>query len=152
MGTNSRREQILVALKALLETLPSIKKVSRRQPTSPEDLRRIAGTQMPYIAMIGGVPQPKEHMSGRHAGGVDAVISDLSVNLFCYFMDNTTADSTLSDIMDDVWAMVYTDQTLGFKFVTSTTLMPQAQVAVWEPYVAFSMITKITYHHTTGGI
>lgn len=152
MATNSKRERILLALKVLLESLPSIKKVERRQPTSPEDLRRVAGTQMPYVAMIGGVPQPIEHKSGRTPGGVDAVLSELKVNLFVYFMDNVSADSTLSDIMDDVWALVYSDQTLGFKFVIGTTISPNADVAVWEPYVAFSMIVNITYYHTTGGI
>lgn len=152
MAANSKRENILVAFKALLEGLPSVKKVDRRQPTSPEDLRRVAGTQMPMVAMIGGVPQPKEHISGRGPGGVDVVISNLSVALFVYFMDNATADSTLSDIMDDVWAKVYSDQTLGFKYVTQITISPNTEVAVWEPYVAFSMNIKITYHHTTGGI
>lgn len=152
MAANSKREQILVAFKSLLEGLPSVKKVDRRQPTSPEDLRRIAGTQMPFIAMIGGVPQPVEHVSGRGPGGVDVVVSNLDVALFIYYMDNTTADSTLSNIMDDVWAKVYSDQTLGFRFVTGTTISPNTEVAVWEPYVAFSMNTKITYHHTTGGI
>ena len=152
MATNSRREQILVALKALLETLPSIKKVDRRQPTSPEDLRRVAGTQMPMIAMIGGVPQPKEHKSGRGPGGVDVVISDMDVALFTYFQANVDADETLSDIMDDVWAMVYSNQTLGFEFVGGMTLAPNTSVAVWEPFVAFSMVVKVNYFHTTGGI
>ena len=152
MAANSKREQILVAFKAILEGLPSIKKVDRRQPTSPEDLSRIAGTQMPFVAMIGGVPQPVEHFSGRMPGGVDVVVSDLNVALFVYFMDNASADSTLSNILDDVWTKVYSNQTLGFKFVTGITISPITEVAVWEPYVAFSMNVKITYHHTTGGI
>lgn len=152
MADNSRREQILLALKTLLESLPSIKKVERRQPTSPADLKLIAGTQMPFLAMIGGVPQPKEHKSSQMPGGVDVVISELKANLFIYFMDNDSADSTLSDILDDVWTKTWSNQTLGFKFVHGISISPNTEVAVWEPYVAFSIVMTITYNHTTKGI
>lgn len=152
MATNSRREQILLAFKIILESMASIKKVERRQPTSPADLKRVAGTQMPFLSMIGGVPQPKEHRSGRKSGSADIVISELSVNLYIYFMDNDNADSTLSDILDDVWTGVWKNQTLGFKFVHKISVSPNTEVAVWDPYVAFSMVVKITYNHTTKGI
>ena len=152
MATNSRREQILLAFKVILEGLPSIKKVARKQPTSPEDLKLIAGTQMPFLSMIGGVPQPKPHVSGRKPGGADVVISELPVKLFVYFMDNVDGDSTLSDIMDDVWSTVWNDQTLGFRFVHGITIAPNADPVVWEPYVAFSMVATITYNHNTKGI
>lgn len=152
MAANSKREQILLALKVLLEGLSSIKAVDRKQPTSPDDLSRIAGTQMPFCSMIGGIPQPKEHISSRMPGGVDVVISELPVKLFIYFMDNVTADSTLSDIMDDVWAVIYGNQTLGFKFVQKILIDPNSDVVVWDPYVAFSMLVTITYNHAIGGI
>ena len=152
MATNSRREQILVAYKALLDELTSIKKVDRRQPTSPEDLSRIAGTQMPFIAMIGGVPQPQEHINSRMPGGVDVMISELQVKLFVYFMDNATADTTLSDILDDVWVKTYSDQTLGLRFVQKMLIDPNTDVAVWDPYVAFSLVVSIFYKHSVGGI
>lgn len=152
MADNSRREQLLLKLVEELEELSAIKQVTRVQPNTLDDIRRYSSQQMPLVAVIGGVPQPREHKSSRHSGGVDIVISDLMVELFIYFMDNKTPDSTLSSLLDDIWARLYSNQTLGFKFCHGLTINPKVEVAAWAPYVAFSLSVTITYQHTTGGI
>jgi len=152
VAANSRREQLLLALVAALGTITAIKQVTRVQPTTLDDIRRYSSGQMPLIAVIGGVPQPREHMSGRGPGGVDVILSEMRADLFIYFMDNKTPDSTLSSIMDDIWAKIYEDQTLSLNFCTGITIDPKVEIAAWPPYVAFSLSTVINYHHTTGGI
>lgn len=152
MADNSRREQLLLKLKENLEEITAVKQVTRVQPNTLDDIRRYSTTQMPLIAAIGGVPQPKEHLTGRGPGGVDIVLSELKVDLFVYFMDNETPDSTLSSLMDDIWAKIYEDQTLGFKWCNGLTIDPKVEIAAWRPYVAFSMSVLLMYFHTTGGI
>ncbi len=152
MADNSRREQLLLKLVEALEEISAIRQVTRVQPNTLDDIRRYSSQQMPLVAVIGGVPQPREHKTGRGPGGVDVVISDLMVELFIYFMDNKNPDSTLSSLMDDIWAKLYSNQTLGFKFCQGLRISPKVEIAAWSPYVAFSLSATITYHHTTGGI
>ena len=152
MADNSRREQILVKVVNDIADIAAIKQVTRVQPNTIDDIRRYSSGQMPLVAVIGGVPQPTEHISSRTRGGVDVVVSKLVVDLFCYFMDNETPDSTLSSLLDDIWAALYFDQTLGFKWVKGLQLDPKVEIAAWPPYVAFSLTMNVNYFHTTGGI
>lgn len=152
MADNSRREQILVQVVSDLGSIPAIEQVKRVQPNTLDDIRRYSTGQMPLAVVIGGMPKPTEHISGRGPGGVDIIVSVLKVELYCYFMDNENPDSTLSSLLDDIWAALYADQTLGFKFVQGVTIDPKVEVAAWPPYVAFSLTFNVTYNHTTGGI
>jgi hypothetical protein len=151
VAENSKRERILLSVVAALESLTSIKMVKRVQPTTLDDIRKYAATQMPLISVIGGVPQPVEHKSSRRPGGVDVIISDLEVELFIYFMDMHEPDSTLSLLLDDIWTRLYTDQTFDGLSI-GLSINPRVSIASFEPYVAFSILLTIRYIHTTGGI
>lgn len=152
MADNSIREQILVGLKTGLETLDSIKTVVRRQPSNIEELKAYAATQLPLAAMIGGVPVPMEHRTTRQKGNhVDVFKSTLQVEFFFYFMNRVDPDTQLSSILDDFWVLMYGDQTRS-DLAISTDLEPRVSVAVWDPYVAFSVVAKIVYIHQIGGI
>ncbi len=153
MASNSIREQILSYLVDLVGVLPSIKTVKRVQPSKLDDIRRYSPQQMPLAAVIGGVPVPVEHRKTRGPGKgvVDVILSDLIVEFFIYFMDNETPDQTLSDIMDDVWSGLYSNQTLG-GLALGLYITPRVQIAAWDPYVAFSLAVTINYKHSTGGI
>jgi hypothetical protein len=152
MAENSIREQLLVGLKTSLESLDSIKTVIRNQPSTIEELKSYAATQLPLIAMVGGVPVPVEHRTTTEKGNkVDVFTSVLQVMFYFYFMNRVDADSQLSSLLDDFWVLIYSDQTRG-DLALSTDLEPKVEVAVWDPYVAFSVVGKIAYIHEIGGI
>lgn len=151
MAANSKREQILLYYKSKFENISSIKQVKRTQPSSLNELQRFSSQQMPLLCMIGGVPKPAAHVKGRGPGGKDLFLSELTILNFVYFMDNSNPDSTLSSLLDDLWAAIMQDQTLG-GLATEIDLSPDMQVAVWDPYMAFKFEIKVTYKHGTGGI
>ena len=152
MAENSIREQILVGLKTDLETLDSIRQVIRRQPSGIEELKNYAATQLPLAAMVGGVPIPVEHRKTRTKGNeVDIFTSIMQVDFFFYFLNRDDPDTQLSNILDDFWRLIYGNQTRS-GLVLSTDLEPKVNIAVWDPYVAFSVTGKIKYIHDTGGI
>ena len=152
MAENSLREQILSGLKTDLGDLTSIKTVIRRQPSSIEELNNYAATQLPLVAMVGGVPVPLEHRTTRQKGNqVDVFVSELRIQFFFYFTNMVEPDTELSNILDDFWVLMYGDQ-LRNGLALSTDLEPQVEVAVWDPYVAFSVVAKIKYIHQIGGI
>lgn len=152
MAENSLREQILVGCKTGLESLDSIKTVKRQQPSSIEELKNYAVTQLPLAAMVGGVPIPQEHRkTNRRGNQVDVFTSTLQIQFFFYFMNRVDPDTQLSSILDDFWVLMYGDQTRA-GLALSTDLEPQVSVAVWDPYVAFSVVAKVVYIHDIGGI
>ena len=152
MAENSIREQILVALKEDIESLASVKTVIRRQPSDIEELKIYAITQFPLVSVVGGVPIPQEHRKTRVKGNpADVFISELRVENFFYFMNRDNPDTELSNILDDFWVLMYSDQT-RHGLALSTDLEPRVEIAVWDPYVAFSVVAKIIYIHETGGI
>lgn len=150
MAANSKREQIIEAVKAELETIGSISTVVRKLPTY-KDLENFALTQLPVIALVGGLPVPVPHSVGRRVAGRDVFVSNLSIELFCYFQDNTSPDTTLSSILDDVWAKLYSDPTKG-GLAIETTLTPDAYQDFWDPFYAFKLNATIQYSHLKGGI
>lgn len=150
MASNSKREQILEAIVAELGGISSIVTVMRTLQ-SYKDLRNFAITQFPAVAVIGRLPQPKEHIAGRRVGGVDTVVSELTVDLYAYFQNAKTPDTQISSLLDDLWAGLYADQTKG-GLVISTILTPEELTEFWEPYGAFKLSVVMRYHHTEGGI
>lgn len=151
MAKNSLRERILVYHeKQLLNKIKSISHVIRTIP-SYSDLQQFAVTQFPLIAMVGKLPVPREKMSDRSREAVDVIISDLSIENFVYMQQREDVDSLISEIVDDVWTKCYSDPSYG-GLVWGTTLEATGDVAYWDPFVAFKLISKITYKHTTGGI
>jgi len=156
MAVDSRRELILKAVKDVLESLPAIRTVERTRP-SFADLGNYADTQLPLIAVVGGLPKPDPKWSGRVHQTAGVIISDLSVELVCYAMDNVTPDSTISNLMDDIWTKVYSDPLLitddypdGLALRVEIT--PESQVGIWDPYVVFKLVCVYKYQHSMGGI
>jgi hypothetical protein len=135
-----------------LEELNSIKTVDRVMPGGLSDLEQYAATQLPLAAVVGKLPDPTYKMSARNVHTIDMVTSVLGVNLFVYAEDNVTPDTTVSTLADDIWAKLLADETHGFKWVLSTLIHPDVNVAVWAPYCAFNMLVNVTYLHDKGGI
>lgn len=150
MAANSIREQIILAIKAELEDIDSIKTIARRLP-SKQDLDNYAGTQLPIIAIVARLPKPDPHYIGRSPAAKDVFISNLRIELYGYFQDNQEPDSTLSSILDDIWVKLYSDTTKG-GLVIQTDLEPTIHQDFWAPYYAFRLDVNVKYKHTKGGI
>lgn len=151
MAANSKREQITGKVVSLLTGLASISTVKRVQPTGLSALQSYASTQLPLAVVLAGLPVPKEKYS-QQARNLDTVISDLGIDIFVYAMDNVNPDSTISTLVDDIWALLYADITQGFNWVHSTRLMPEPATGIWDPYCGFNIRAIITYQHSKGGI
>lgn len=151
MAANSRREQILVKVESMMDELASISTVKRIQPTGLSELQTYASTQLPMAVVLGALPVPNEKYSNQ-TRRLDIVISDLTTDIFVYAMDNTTPDSTISSLADDIWAKLYADITQGFNWVLKTRVLPEPGTGIWHPYCGLSVRAIITYKHFRGGI
>lgn len=151
MAAGSRREQILARIASTLEAMDSIAFVQRKRP-SLEDLKNIASTQFPFVAITAGLPKPDPHTSPRYKGAKnDKFISGLEVEVICYALDNTSPDTTVSSLADDLWATVYSNQ-LWNGLAIGTEVMPDTVSGVFHPYIAFKMKVLVHYIHGLGGI
>jgi hypothetical protein len=151
MAANSKREQLLVAMVALGNGLTAINTVKRIQPTGLTELKAYTGPQLPLAVILGGMPIPNPKLS-QQTRRMDKAISDLAVDFFIYALDNTTPDSTISTLADDLWVALWADVTQGFKWVIGTKVEPEPGTGIWPPYCGFNMRATITYKHGTGGI
>jgi len=151
VASNSKREQILTTVRTKVLALGSILQVERKPLQGLADLEAYAQTQLPLAIILGGMPVPTEKFSDR-TRKLDKVISELPVTVLVYALDNVTPDSTISTIADDIWVTLYNDITLGYRWVMGLDIKPDANVAVWDPYVAFRMLVNVTYLHDKGGI
>jgi len=151
MAAGSKRELILEAVLAKVLALDSILQAERKPLVGMKDLQAYAQTQLPIAIILGGMPVPVEKKSGR-TRKLDKVISVIGVDVLIYAMDNVTPDSTISSLADDVWVTLYDDITLGYQWVLDMEIVPDAKIAVWDPYVACRMLTNVTYLHDKGGI
>lgn len=156
MATDSKRELILSEVVDLIESLDSIMAVKRTR-LSFADLGNFTGPQLPLVAVVGSLPDPTPHISGRQASGSDMFISSLSVDLSCYAMDNENPDTTISNLADDLWAKIYssprletTDYPRGL--VLGVAVKPELKTGIWDPYVVFKMACIYKYVHGIGGI
>jgi len=145
------REEVVEKILTTLNGLTEFKSVERRLPTR-ERLQEFAEPQFPVIAVVAGLPVPKEKLSSREKGGsIDKVISQLDVELFVYLMDNDNADATISELLESLWVALLADEKQG-NLVLGTTLVPERTMEFWEPYVAFKVTVVMSYLHTKGGI
>ena len=153
MAINSKREQIIRAVVVQLESIPKIVVIKRQRPNL-EALGSVPQTMLPMMAVTAGLPVPVSHIS-RQVGHnkADLFLSELSVEIVTYDMlyDDEKYDERVSEMADDIWVKLWADQTWS-GLAEGTSVDPEADVAVWSPYLAFKMICKITYKHTTGGI
>ena len=153
MALNSKREQIMLAVVAKLNTLTGILKVSRRRPTL-EQLTSIANTELPQIAVTAGLPVPNPHFDEQgRLKRRDLFISELGVEVVFYDMlyDDDSYDATISSFADDLWVALNSDQTWG-GLAVETEIEPDSDITVYDPYLAFRMKLTIKYIHGIGGI
>lgn len=153
MANNSKRERLLLAVVAALEGMANIKSVVRRRPTL-EQLEGTAQTELPKIAVTAGLPVPNPHWNERQKTRLrDQFLSDLVVEVVLYDLlyDDDQYDTRISSLADDLWSTLNSDQGWG-KLAVSTAVAPDADVGVWDPYLAFKMKLTIQYIHGIGGI
>lgn len=150
MAENSKREQIILQVIVELETMSSIKTVVRKLQEH-SDLETFALTQFPVIAVVGRLPVPDEHISGRRPARADIMVSKLIVDLYVYFQERESPDSMISNLADDLWVKLNEDQTKN-GLVISTILRMTEDPEYWDPFVAFKFSCEFKYVHTTGGI
>ncbi len=153
MAKNSKREKIICQVMDELNGVPAIKTVVRGKKTH-HDLQQFALTQFPVAAVVGRLPRPIEKKSGRVPGRVDLIKSSLTIDVFIYDQVNVIDDTTeekISDLADDVWRCLYADP-LKNELVLETLLSIEDDPEFWEPFLAFRLIVKTIYLHTTGGI
>lgn len=151
MASTSIRERLIKGLVEDIQTLKCIKTVKRIQPSDEADLSQYASTQLPLVAVIGGIPVPKRHKTSRGSAGTDKFVSTLRVSLFVYFLAGNDPDTAMSELLNDLWVKLYTDQTRN-SLAIDTELEPQVEPVEIDPYVAFMIVVNITYLHDTGGI
>lgn len=157
MAANSKREQILLQVVSEVETLiddGTVKTVSRRLPEGIEELDRYASTQLPLVVVMGQLPRLLEvHGGNRSNRSADCKLVkwSLPVGVYGYFMDNENPDTTLSSFADDLFRVLNADPSKG-GLAIETRVLPDAQIGIWDPYVAFKFLVEVHYVHTLGGI
>jgi hypothetical protein len=153
VAANSQREQIILAVVAALGTLEDVKSVVRRRPTL-EQLQSIAQTELPKVAVTAGLPVPDPHLNERQRTRLrDKFLSNLEVEvvLYDFLYDDDAYDSRVSSLADDLWVLLNANQ--GWNgLARSTVVQPEADVVVWDPYLAFKVTLTIQYIHGIGGI
>jgi len=149
MAENSKREAIILSDIALIESIPAIKTVARRLP-SFSDLQSFASTQFPAVAVVGRIPVPVNHVQSRN-GQVDLIVSELRVDAYVFIHENVNADAKISNILDDFWAVLYTNPTRN-NLCMFTSLEATETTETWPPFVAFQLTCFHKYQHSIGGI
>lgn len=150
MASNSKREQIILAVKSEVEEISAINTVVRKLPTY-EDLKNFALPQLPVTVIVAGLPDPVPHERTRGGDLKDVFLSNLTISLFTYFQDHVNPDTTLSSLLDDLWAKLYADQQKG-GLVLNTTIVPKVSQDYWDPFYAFKLDLVLQYSHSKGGI
>lgn len=148
MALNSTREQIITNVVDTLSVVPSLSAVKRRRMTDFDELKSIPTTQLPYVSVMGGLPEPVQKKSGRRPGGVEIITSELKVEIVCYQLASEDPDVVLSDLLDDIWSSLYADQLRG-GVAMATELTPAVDPIFISPYILFRVECKITYLHDT---
>lgn len=149
------REQVVLKVKTALEGVGSIVKVVRRVPSYERltELKEQPQTAFPLAAVEAGLPVPDEKLSAQFQGRINLAVSALDIKINCYLLDNDddTADTSLGSLLSTVWAALLADPTFD-GYVLETRLRPNADIEFWHPFVAFQIVAKVKYTHTTGEI
>jgi hypothetical protein len=148
MALNSIREQVINNVVTTLEGVESIAHVSRKRMTDLDELQSVPTTQLPYMSVTGGLPEPIQKQSGRRTGNVEVVKSILTVEIVCYHLAPVDPDTVLSNLLDDIWAALYAEQTRG-GIALGTELIPQVEPVFIQPYILFRVVCNVTYLHDT---
>lgn len=151
MAENSLREQIIVADKTIVEAVDSIKTVERTVKAYAK-LQEMSSAQFPVCSVVGKMPVPKNaHRASRCR--IDQIVSELKVDVFCYLQQNNESqiDTDISNLADDLYAALYTDQLRG-GLVTKSEVQIHEEHEYWPPFAAFKMTVTHEYVHGTEGI
>ena len=148
MALNSTREKIINNVVDTLSSVESLAFINRRRMTDLDELKSVPTTQLPYISITGGLPEPIQKQSGRRPGNVEIIKSTLAIEIVCYQLAPVDPDVVLSDLLDDIWASLYTDQTRG-GIALGTELIPQVEPVFIQPYILFRVVCNVTYLHDT---
>lgn len=149
MAANSKREQIIIRNKTIIESLGGVAH-TERTVLQYSQLEDFASTQFPCVAIVGRIPVPVEKHTNR-TGDVDLIISQLKVDLYCYLIANEDTDPAISSLMDDLWVALYADQRRG-GLTISTEIKLEENHEYWAPFAAFKMTVLHRYKHGPGGI
>ena len=150
MAENSKRERIIVADQTIVESVASITTVGRTVLQYAK-LQEYSSKQFPVCAVVGRMPVPTVHRSTRCS--VDQIVSELKVDVFTYLQQNVESkiDTDISNISDDLFAALYTDQQRGGLVVKSEVQIHEEH-EYWTPFAAFKITIVHQYVHGTEGI
>jgi len=148
-----KREQIILADYALVESVSFIKSVKRVMMLY-EDLQKFAVTQLPVAAVVGRLPvAQKYHKSGRQREVIGQIQSELVVDIFVYFQNTVVneMDSEISTYADALFAALFTNPSRD-ELCLETLVEIEPEYSYWDPFVAFKVKVTHIYLHDTGGI
>jgi hypothetical protein len=148
MASNSKREGILRHLERALRGLSWVRTVVREQPGAPEDLEKYGQTQFPVVAVLGKLPTPRKE---RQAGRGKEFVSSLDALLVVYALESKAPDELVSSMADDLWTALFADRSCG-GLALDLTVLPEFEKQAYSPYLAFSLIARVTYAHDHTGI
>jgi len=146
----SIRETIITTLETTVGTIKTVKTV-KRTIQGHEMLSEFAETQFPVVAIVGRLPQPIPHRSGRTKADNDMFISTLTIDFYCYVLENKDEDTAISELAEALWIKLYSDPTVGDNCL-QMDLSFDGNVERWSPFVAFRLICNVKYVHDIGGI
>lgn len=148
MGSDSKREGVLRHMEHALRGLSWVRTLAREQPGAPSDLEKYGQTQFPVVALLGKLPVPRKE---RSAGRGKEFVSTLDALLVVYALESQTPDELVSSMADDLWAALFADRSCG-GLAMDLTVLPEFEKAAYPPYLAFSLIARVTYAHDHTGI
>jgi len=153
VAANSIREQILVEVKTVLESVTAVGSVKRKVVASVLELKGIPSPLFPVVCMTAGLPVPKGggYVTLRESGQSSNLRSILSINLRTYGLDKSAPDTAISTLAEDIWDKLYADPTVD-SLAESVTVKFQRQTLFFEPFYRFDMVYDVEYIHNTDGI
>lgn len=141
---NSHPEQIVAKIAEFVESIDSIKTVTRVQPQNAEALERYSSAQLPLCVVKTLLPEASAKISSSQN-----IKFKLSTDLYFYFLDNEAPDKQMLSIQDDVWIKFLESASVAQKFLDglslSIELFSDANSQYFEPYGMFRMTLETTY-------
>jgi hypothetical protein len=154
MAKNSKADRIVEVIKEALESLSSLKKVTRTPPIFNEEgqFEGVSATQMPIAFVVGGLPnvQSQNHRKKTFK-------SSLPVGIMVFIEDNVTPGQALYEVADDIWTLLM-DQNQDEKgsyfdgLVYQFEVTPEQVINISPPYTSFRFDIDVVYFHTNGSI
>lgn len=143
---DNRREIITLGIIAALENVSSITTVTRKKVLL-EEFEDIPATQLPYASVMSGLPDPQDtRFSTRLQGKIKDIRSELLTTVTVFGLDNEDPDSTISSLLQDIWAAIFVDYRRG-NHALQTTIRPEVRTGIFDPYYAFEIVVATEYLH-----